>query len=245
MVAKARVRPVIDEFNLPIGATIARKYEVVSKLGSGWEGEVYKVCELKTGIERAAKLFYPHRNIRNRSATFYAKKLHKLRHCPVLIHYHTDETIRRGGQDITVLVSEYVEGELLSAFLKRFPGNRLTPFQGLHLLYAMTKGMEPIHLLNEYHGDLHAENIIVNRYGLEFDLKLLDMFHWSGSKLENRQEDICDLVRIFYDVLGGQKRYRNHPSTVKFICAGLRKSLILKRFRTMSQLREHLELLKW
>ena len=88
--------------------------------------------------------------------------------------------MRRQGHEITVLVSEYVEGELLSDFLQRFPGKRLLPFQGLHLLYALTKGMEPIHLLNEYHGDLHSDNIIVNRFGLEFELKLLDMFSLGG-----------------------------------------------------------------
>ena len=48
---------VVTEFNLPPGVTIARKYEVLSKLGAGWEGEVYKIREIRTGIERAAKLF--------------------------------------------------------------------------------------------------------------------------------------------------------------------------------------------
>ena len=38
---------------------IARKYEVVSHLGAGWEGEVYKIRERNTKIERAAKLFFP------------------------------------------------------------------------------------------------------------------------------------------------------------------------------------------
>lgn len=235
----------IDAFDLYPGTTIARKYEVISKLGSGWEGEVYKISELKTGIERAAKLFYPHRNVHNRASKFYAKKLHKLRQCPVLIQYHTEEIMRRRSQEITVLISEYVEGELLSEFLKRFPGKRLRPFQALHLLYALTKGMEPIHLLNEYHGDLHSENIIVNRFGLNFELKLLDMFHWSGSKVENRQSDICDLVAVFHEALGGARHYSRQPGPVKYVCCGLKRSLILRKFRTMSQLREHLELMQW
>ena len=236
---------VVTEFNLPPGLTIARKYEVMSKLGAGWEGEVYKIREIRTGIERAAKLFYPHRNLRHRTSKFYAKKLHKLRQCPVLIHYHTEETLRRKGHEITVLVSEYVEGELLSDFLQRFPGKRLLPFQGLHLLYALTKGMEPIHLLNEYHGDLHSDNIIVNRFGLGFELKLLDMFHWAGSRMENRQGDICDLIRVFHEALGGAKHYARQPEAVKHICCGLKNSLILKKFRTVSQLREHLDTMSW
>lgn len=48
-------------------------------LGSGWEGEVYKILETSTGIECAAKLFYPYRNENNCASKFNAKKLHKLR----------------------------------------------------------------------------------------------------------------------------------------------------------------------
>lgn len=235
----------IDTFNLLEGRILAGKYEVISKLGSGWEGEVYKIRERNTGIERAAKLFFPHRNIRNKTSKFYAKKLHQLRHCSIVIQYHTEEQISYLKTPITVLVSEYVEGELFSNFLKKQPGKRLRPFQALHLLHSLTKGIEEIHKLGEYHGDLHPENIIVRRYGLSFDLKLLDMFHWSTPKRQNIQDDICDLIRIFYDALGGAQRYPKHPPPVKTICCGLKRSLILKKFKTTKQLREHLETLRW
>lgn len=235
----------IDSFNLSEGRILARKYEVISNLGSGWEGEVYKIRERNTGIERAAKLFFPHRNIRNKTSQFYAKKLHQLRHCSIVIQYHTEEQIIYRKTPITVLVSEYVEGELFSNFLKKQPGKHLSPFQSLHLLHALTKGIEQIHNLKEYHGDLHPENIIVRRYGLSFDLKLLDMFHWSTPKRQNIQDDICDLIRIFYDALGGARLYNKHPQPVKTICCGLKRSLILKKFKTTKQLREHLETLRW
>jgi hypothetical protein len=138
-----------------------------------------------------------------------------------------------------------VEGDLLSEFLKGFPGQRLHPFPALHLLYALTCGIEEIHLLNETHGDLHTDNIIINRFGLEFEIKLLDLFNGPIPKKETRQQDICELIRIFYDTLGGAKRYSKMPGTVKEICCGLKRSLILDRFRTISHLREHLESLDW
>jgi serine/threonine protein kinase len=235
----------IESFDLPAGKTIARKYRVISKLGSGWEGEVYKVVETRTGIERAAKLLYPHRNIANRTSKLYAKKLHKLRHCPLLIQYHTEEVLTFRRTPITVLISEYVEGELLLDFLKKLPGKRLSPFEGLHLLYALAKGMEQVHLANEYHGDIHIENVIVSRYGLRFDLKLLDLFQLEAPKIENRRSDICDVIRLFYDVLGGSRCYNRHPKAVKYICCGLKTGLILDRFRTMSQLCKHIEMMEW
>ena len=235
----------IDSFNFLQGRSLTRKYEIVCKLGSGWEGEVYKIRERRTGIERAAKLFYPHRNPYNKTSKFYAKKLHKLRNCSMVIQYHTEEQITYRKIPITVLVSEYVEGELLSDFLYRQPGKRLSSFQALHLLYALAVGIEEIHHLREYHGDLHTDNIIVCRYGLGFDLKLLDMFHWSATKKQNIQDDICDLIRIFYDAIGGAKHYAKQSPPVKHICCGLKRSLILKKFRTAAQLREHLETMRW
>ena len=41
-------------FGFEPGTILAEKYEVLALLGSGWEGEVYRVCELRTDIERAA-----------------------------------------------------------------------------------------------------------------------------------------------------------------------------------------------
>jgi tRNA A-37 threonylcarbamoyl transferase component Bud32 len=236
----------IDSFDLVPGRSLARKYEIVSRLGGGWEGEVYKIREKTTGIERAAKLFFPQRNVRNKTARIYARKLHKLRECPIVIQYHTEETVTVKRQPITVLVSEYVEGELLTAFLKRQRGGRLTPFQALHLLHALVQGIESIHRHREYHGDLHSDNVIVEHYGLEFELKILDFFHWEEApKREGLQDDICDLVRIFYDALGGQRFYQKQPPEVKRIVCGLKRSILLKRFPTATHLKQHLETMRW
>jgi len=235
----------IESFDFQPGRVVAGKYRVVSKLGSGWEGEVYKVVETRTGIERAAKLFYPHRNPGGRTSRLYAKKLHKLRHCSILIQYHTEELITVRRTPVTVLISEYVAGDLLSDFVEKMPGKRLSPFEAMHLLYSLAKGMEQIHRANEYHGDIHAENVIVRRYGLSFDLKLLDLFHAADTTAANKREDILALVHLFYEVLGGARHYAKQPPAVKYICRGLKAGLILQRFRSMSQLCRHLETMEW
>ena len=241
----AKSNGAVESFRLCIGSVISGKYEVVGLLGAGWEGEVYKVRELGTGVERAAKLFFPQRNLRNKTSRFYAKKLHKLRDQPILIQYHTQDCFNFNRIPITCLISEYVEGELLSRFLARQPGGRITAFQGLHLLHALAVGLEGIHNVREYHGDLHTDNVIVRRYGISFDLKLLDMFHWGSAQAVNIHDDVCDLVRLFYDAIGGQRHYAKQPAEVKAICCGLRRSLILKKFRSAGQLRRYLETLQW
>jgi serine/threonine protein kinase len=240
-----RRRPRVESFGLKPGRILAGKYEILGCLGAGWEGEVYRVRELGTGIVRAAKAFFPHRNPGDRTARRYARKLHKLRSCPILVRYHTWEAFRYRGHRVTLLVSEYVEGEILSAFLRRQPGQRLTVFEGLHLLYALASGMECIHRRREYHGDLHADNVLVRRKGLGFEVKLVDLFHWGSAKTENIHEDVCDLVRIFYDAVGGRAAYAGHPPVVKAVCCGLKRSLILSKFRTAGALRRFLEGLEW
>ena len=242
MKAKA---PRISSFKLSGGTLLAGKYEVVLRLGSGWEGEVYLVRECGTRIERTVKIFFPRRNLGNRALRFYARKLHKLRHCPIVIQYHTRDTFVFNGLPVSFLVSEFVEGELLSDFLKRQSGRRLNPFQGVHLLHALAAGIELIHNVGEYHGDLHTDNVIVLRYGLGFELKLLDMFSWGSPNAENIQHDVFDLIRIFYDALGGQRWYRRQPQEVKDICKGLKRSLIAREFRSAGQLCQHLEMMEW
>lgn len=239
-------KPVIRSFDFAAGRKLAKKYEIVSKLGAGWEGEVYLLRESPTGIERAAKFFFPQRNVRNKALNFYAKKLHKLRDCPALIQYHTQETIHFSGQDISFLVSDYVEGEILTEFLKAQPRGRLDAFQGLHLLHAMSVAIEGIHRLNDYHGDLHPGNVIIRRRGLGFDIKLLDFFHWGDHpNLANIRDDVVDVIKIFYDALGGQAHYAKQPPEIKAIILGLKRSLILKKFKTITHLRDHLENLNW
>ena len=243
--AKTNKPLVVDSFDFQPGRILAKKFEVISKLGQGWEGEVYLVREQLTNIERAAKFFYPQRNPGNKAFKFYAQKLHKLRHCPILIQYFSQDTIMVRGVPITFLVSDFIEGELLSEYINRQPGKRLPAFQALHLLHALAKGMESIHHMREYHGDLHTDNIIVSRFGLNFELKLIDMYYWRSAKHENIRHDVVSLIRVFYDALGGQKHYSRQPDEVKAIVCGLKSSLILKKFRTAGQLRDYIENMQW
>jgi len=235
----------VSAFGLFTGRVLGSKYVVEQLLGSGWEGEVYRVVERRTGIHRAAKLFYPERNPRDRTVARYARKLDRLRSCGAVIQYHHSETVRIRGTPVTCLISELVDGEMVRDFVAHQPGRRLQPFEALHLLHALTQCLECIHAAGEYHGDLHGENVLVRRIGIRFDLKIIDFFYRGRVTRDAMQEDILDAVRVFYDILGGAARYARHPPEVKAICKGLRRSLILARFPTAERLRRHLESFGW
>ena len=221
------------------------KYRVVAHLGGGWEGEVYRVREILTGVDRAAKFFYPHRNPGDKAVKFYAKKLHKLRDCPVVIQYVTQEKLTVEGHHVTFLVSEYAEGQVLTEFIADHPNKRLTAFEALHLLHALAKGMAQVHLLRESHGDLHAGNVMVRRHGLGFDVKVIDFFQWDGAKPEQLQDDVRGLVEILHASVGGARHYSRQPAVIKNIVRGLKSTLIRKQFRTAIHLRDYLEDLVW
>ena len=238
-------RKKIKHFDFESGRIIARKFKIVRRLGAGWQGEVFKIREIGTNIERAAKIFFPHRNLRNKESDIFARKLHALRECPVVIQYHTQETIQYKRLPVTVLISEYVEGLLLSEYLAGMPGKRLPIFQGIHLLHALAVGLQSIHNCGEYHGDMHAGNIIVRRLGLSFELKFLDLFHWGRARRQNMNDDLVEVIRLFYDAIGGRARYSKQPPEIKDICCGLKRSLILKKFRTAAALRHHIETQPW
>lgn len=235
----------IDSFRFRPGEVLADRYEVLEKLGKGWEGEVYLLSEQSTGIERAGKFFFPHRNPNNRSLRAHARRLHNLRHCSMVTQYHARESLVYRGKPVAFMVSEFVEGERLSQFIARQPGKRLDPFQAIHLLHALTVGVEEIHEAGEYHGDLHDDNIIIHCHGLSFGLKLLDFFDWGPRKGETLRYDVHSLIRLLYDVLGGKKHYAKQPPAIKTIVCGLKTSLINKRFRSVSHLRRHLENMSW
>jgi tRNA A-37 threonylcarbamoyl transferase component Bud32 len=214
-------------------------------LGSGWEGEVYRIVERSTGIRRAAKFYYPHRDPTGKAAIAYARKLDALRHCPILLQYHHQEiaTVRR--KKVIVVISELVEGQKLSEFLRRQGRHRLSTFEALHVLYVLARGIAPIHARGEYHGDIHDDNIMIRRQGIGFEVKLLDFFDLGRPSRAKIQKDVLNLVEVFHTIVGGREAYARQPRVVKDIIRGLKDSLILDRFSSAGDIQRHLETLQW
>ena len=235
----------VRRFDFASGRKIAGKYEIERLLGSGWEGEVYAIVERATGIRRAAKFYYPHRDPMGKAAITYARKLDALRHCPILMQYHHQEVAYVKRRKVTVVISELVEGQKLSEFLLAQPGGRLSTFEALYVLHTLVKGIAPIHARGEYHGDIHDENIMIRRFGVGFDVKLLDFFDLGRPGKDKIRKDVLNLVEVFHAIVGGRARYSDQPKVVKDIIRGLKDSLILERFQSAGDIQRHLESLQW
>ncbi len=235
----------VKRFDFPPGRSVAGKYLIERPLGSGWEGEVYAIVERNTGIRRAAKFYYPHRDPTGKAAISYARKLDALRHCPILMQYHHQEIAYVQRRKVIVVISELVEGQKLSEFLASQPNQQLSTFEALHVLYVLVKGISPIHARGEYHGDIHDDNIMIRRQGIDFDLKLLDFFDLGRPTRDKIHKDVLNLVQVFHTLVGGRRYYSRQPRVVKDIIRGLKDSLILGRFQSASDIQRHLETLQW
>jgi tRNA A-37 threonylcarbamoyl transferase component Bud32 len=235
-------------YNFAPGRVLARKYEVLSRASARTSGELYMLSERATGIERTAKFFSPAVDPQNRFANYCARKLHKLRHCDILIHYRTQETISVGGRDVTYLVSDVVQGEPLADFLARQPGGRMAAFEGLHLLHAIATGVDKMHHAGEAHGDLTLDNLIGRRKGIGFQVKIIDLSPPIGghcAHAASMRDDVYDMIRIFHDSIGGPRLYARQPDVVKHICYGMRRQNIAENFRNAGELKRHLETMTW
>jgi tRNA A-37 threonylcarbamoyl transferase component Bud32 len=232
-------------FDFQPGKSVAGKYVVERYLGGGWEGEVYVIVEKATGIRRAAKFYYPHRDPQGKAAIAYARKLDALRHCPILMQYHHQEVTQVRRRKVIVVVSELVEGKKLSEFLIAQPKHRLTTFEALHVLYALARGIAPIHARGEYHGDIHDDNIMIRRRGIDFEVKLLDFFDLGKPSRAKIHKDVLNLVMVFHSLVGGRENYAKQPKVVKDIIRGLKDSLILARFQSAGDIQRFLEAVEW
>lgn len=235
----------VESFGLEKGDRLAGRYVVEAKLGSGWESEVYLVSERATGVVRAAKLFFPQRNPKGRVARAHARKLHRMASCSAVVQYVGHDEVFLEGQMVTALISEYVRGKALYHWVRRQPGKRLGPMSALILLRTLADAVATIHQYGEYHGDLHEENVLVERHGLGFDVKLLDPLLVGRRTRAHVEDDLVDLVRLYVESLGGKDRYKKLAEPWRSVVGSSRRDRVLANFKSAARLRDHLDHYRW
>src|SRR5262245_25403911 len=147
-------------------------YEVVSRLGAGGMGEVYRARDAKLGRDVAIKVL-PQLFTRDRErlARFdrEARVLAALNHPNIGAIYGLEEAPGEAGSVATpALVLELIEGDTLA---ERIAGQRLSLGEALHIAGQVAAALEAAHEKGIVHRDLKPANIKITPAGV---VKVLD-----------------------------------------------------------------------
>lgn len=233
-----------SKYDFAPGRILARKYEVLSHVTSTIDGELYRLSEKATGIERTGKFFYQEDSPKHH-ATIYAKKLHKLRNCKILMRYRTQETVSISGTPVSFVVWDQLSGQQLNAFLAEQKGKKLSIFESLHLLLSLASGLDAIHAMQEYHGNISPENIIIRRKGIGFQVQLINMSLDELPVNKTIAEDVVELIKIFSNFVIPPKHGTKIPDGVKLLYSNFKPARISARFKNAGALKKYLETMLW
>ena len=141
-------------------------YEILTPLGSGGMGEVYRARDSRLGRDVAVKVL-PHSFAKDRERL--QRFEHEARAAGALSHPNVVAVFDVGATDgIPYLVSELLEGESLGNLIRRGP---LQPRRAVLLMIQAASGLAAAHAKGIVHRDLKPENLFVLPDGR---LKILD-----------------------------------------------------------------------
>jgi len=155
-----------------IGQVLGKRYEVVRLLGQGGMGSVYEAVHCELDKKVAVKLLLP--QIAENAEAYErfrreARAASRLRHPNILEVTDFDHT----DEGAPYMVMEYLEGEDLSALLRR--ERRLSLERTLVIFREVCDAVEAAHKGGIVHRDLKPENIFLCSYGARDEMpKVLD-----------------------------------------------------------------------
>ncbi len=151
----------MDEGRFPPGTLLAQRYRVVSLLGRGGMGEVYRANDLLLGQTVALK-FLP-AQWTSHEATL-ARFRNEVRIARQISHPNVCRVYDIGeAEGSTYLSMEYVDGEDLASLLRRI--GRLPQDKALEIARQLCAGLAAAHDKGVVHRDLKPGNIMLDGQG--------------------------------------------------------------------------------
>lgn len=140
------------------GSVLANRYRIVSLLGRGGMGEVYRAEDTKLGVAVALK-FLPVELPESLDRFFREVRLgRQISHPNVCRIYDVVE-----ADGLHFLSMEYVDGEDLASLLKRI--GRLPPDKAMEVLRQVCAGLDAVHAKGVLHQDLKPANVMIDGRG--------------------------------------------------------------------------------
>ena len=142
------------------GVVIANRYRIVSKLGKGGMGEVYRADDLKLGQPVALKFLTPGKALSERQQQL----IEEVRVGRDIAHPNVCRLYDIGEVDGHLFISmEYIDGEDLASLLRRI--GRLPGDKALSLAREICAGLSAAHDRGIVHRDLKPGNIMIDGRG--------------------------------------------------------------------------------
>ena len=205
------------------GTLLAARYRIVSLLGKGGMGEVYRADDL-TLEQPVALKFLPEGALSNPNAL--ARFRNEVRVARQVSHPNVCRVYDVGEIDGHVFLSmEYVDGEDLGSLLRRI--GRLPPDKALEIARKLCAGLAAAHEKGVLHRDLKPSNVMLDSRGqvllTDFGLAgLADQI--SGAEVRNgtpqymapeqltgkevtARSDIYSLGLVFYEIFTGKRPF--------------------------------------
>ena len=169
-------------------------YEVLSLLGTGGMGAVYRARDLRLGREVAVKILLPRPD-----AQRLARFEREARALSALSHPHVLSVFDVGSQEgRPYLVTELLDGQTLRARLDEGP---LPLRKALDYARQMAQGLAAAHERGLIHRDLKPANVIITRDG---QVKILDFGLARLQAEEERPEETSDDEATHDDLTAGR-----------------------------------------
>lgn len=150
----------LSEASQPRGSVRIGPCEILSLLGTGDSGPVYKAYHTKRAELVAVKIL-PHRRLAAGDAQRFKKEVARY---STLDHPHLVKILDGGvDQDRCYLVLELVEGETLSEVMKR--SGPMSPHQAIEQAEGLASALSYLHKLGLSHGGIRPSSILVAHDG--------------------------------------------------------------------------------
>jgi serine/threonine-protein kinase len=181
----ARLGPVAEaDAGLEVGKLFARRYHVLSVLGQGGMGTVYRVQDRELDEEVALKVLLTDSFGPETEAVEVLRQETRL--ARMITHPNVVRVFDLGESEGTYfLTMEYVPGTTLTELLERRGPLDLAP--GLQIAKQVCRGLAAVHRAGVIHGDLKPRNVMVMASGV---VKLMDFGVARGTRLGQKQEGV-------------------------------------------------------
>ena len=219
--------------------SIIGNYEILSKLGEGGLGEVYKAVHVTKGNIVALKLIH--------SKFQKSSKILGLFHKETMIHARVNH--RHCVQFIEAnlnpphahIVTSFIDGHTLGKLISKV--GALPPMIACSIILDMLQGIEHLHCLDIIHSDITPSNVLVQNNGLvlvaDFGLSCLsEVENYEGMNVGTLgyqsperllykpitvESDVYGAGILLYELLTGRRLFNTHNPDPRSMIAEMQK----------------------